>query len=157
MRAASSARRAAIILAMAASLAFACATTQREAAKSPTVCDHGLCARIVSHELTNVVELEIVAPPNVALFNAWVAASDAPPCRGGRALNAVGARGGVRTKGPLSLAAEQTLKLAFTLGLSSGRFLDLDVRGSMESICLRVPVEAPPAADAGAAEDARHE
>ncbi|HEX4406607.1 MAG TPA: hypothetical protein VH560_17330 [Polyangia bacterium] len=138
-------------------LAFACATTQREAAKSPTVCDRGLCARIVSRELTNVVELEVAAPPNVALFNAWVAVSDGPPCRGGRALNAVGARGGVRMKGPLPLVAQQKLKLAFTLTLSSGRFLDLDVRGPAESICLRLPVDASPAADAGVAEAARHE
>jgi hypothetical protein len=140
----------------AGAIVVACATAGGVAgpAKVEATCERGVCARIVARIFTTDIDVEISAPAGVALHNAWIVDSAGPACRGGRSLNAVGTDAGARINGPLPLEPEQQLKLTFALRLTSGRFLDLDVRGPDGPICLRLPVEPSPASDAGVAAEA---
>jgi hypothetical protein len=116
----------------------------------PEVCERGLCARIVERETSMEIVVDVTAPANVSLHNAWVAETGAAACRGGRALHTVATDGGTLMHGPLPLPASTRLKLMFGIAFTSGTSLDLDVRSPDGIVCLRVPF-APAAADAGAA------
>jgi hypothetical protein len=119
-----------------------CATPGAKGDASPMICDRGLCAKIVERELSNEIVVEVSAPAQASLHNAWVAEPGVAACRGGRALNAVATDAGVRVSGPLPLEAASRLTLTFTLKFSSGSSLDLDVRSPAGPICLRMPFDA---------------
>jgi hypothetical protein len=129
--------------------AIACATSGG-VEKGKATCERGLCAKLVEKK-AGVFTVEVTAPAQASLHNAWVAAAGGQPCRGGDALNSVGDDAGVRTSGPLPLEGTARLRLAFASALPSGDVLDLDVRFPEGPVCLRLPLRpAPPSSDGGA-------
>jgi hypothetical protein len=140
-------------LSLSASFGVACATSGASA-PGPAACERGVCARLVRREpLSMRVVVELTAPANASLHNAWVVEGAGPRCRGGRALNAVETDAGVRTNGPLSLSGRVRLTLTFAPQFRAGDALDLDVRFPDGPACLRLPFgtasPAPSGANAG--------
>jgi hypothetical protein len=149
-------RRAPIVcfffLGLIAGLGVSCATP---GASGSAACERGVCAKLVRRETFSTrIFVELSAPANAALHNAWVVEGPGPRCRGGRALNAVEIDGGVRTSGPLSLSGTERLLLTFAPQLHSGEALDLDVRFPDGLVCVRLPFGTASPATAGA--DAGH-
>jgi len=132
-------------------LAAACATSSGKGGKeaAPQACERGLCAKIVEHETPYRIVVELTAPPNASLHNAYVAEPGVAACRGGRALHSVGSDAGTKVHGPSPLPSSARLTLMFDVAFTSGTGLDLDVRSPDGMICLRVPF-ATTVTDAGA-------
>jgi hypothetical protein len=137
-------------LALAASVGVACVTSGTSGSGAST-CERGVCAKVVRRETFSTrIFVELSAPANASLHNAWVVNGPGPRCRGGHALNAVALDGGIRTNGPLSLSGTESLLLTFAPEFHSGEALDLDVRFPDGPVCLRLPfrTSAPTPSDA---------
>jgi hypothetical protein len=125
-----------------------CATS-RSSGPISSACERGVCARLISRRaLASGFVVEISAPANAALHNAWVVDGPGEPCRGGRALNAVETDAGVRTSGPLLLPGPVRLSLTFLSAFKAAAALDLDVRFPEGPVCLRLPLRTATTTDA---------
>jgi hypothetical protein len=147
VQARSSPRGALSVLSAALALAGAvtCATL-RSSETRPPVCASGLCATLIEGDAHHFV-VDVTAPADARLHDAWIAPARGAPCRGGRSLNAVATDAGVQLSGPLPLGGTQRLALSFEVAFRMGASLDLDVRLPAGPVCLRLPLAPPPRPD----------